>query len=75
MLLHMPLGAEAGPSRKKRKAEQKPPRVAPGALVTATVTSVHATQAALQLESGAPVLDNNGLPSACNCLLLQWLQG
>ena len=57
MLLHVPLGAEAGPSKKKKsKAEQKPAKVAPGALVTATVTSVHAMQAALQMESGAPTL-------------------
>lgn len=57
MLLHVPLGAEAGVSkRKKSKAEQRPAKVALGALVTATVTSVHATQAALQMESGAPAL-------------------
>ena len=57
MLLHVPLGAEAGASKKRKsKAEQRPAKVAPGALVTATVTSVHATQAALQMESGMPAL-------------------
>ena len=59
MLLHVPLGVEAGALKKKRKAaEQKPAKlkVAPGALLSGTVTSVHAMQAAVQMESGMPLL-------------------
>ena len=54
LLLHVPLGAESGGTlRKRERKEGKPAMVAPGTLVSGTVTSVHATHATVQLENGA----------------------
>ena len=55
LLLHVPLGQKAGALKKrgeKKSAAPKPVKVAPGTLVAGTLTSVHATHAAVQLESG-----------------------
>ncbi len=53
LLLHVPLGAEsAGALRRRERKEARPAAVAPGTLVSGTVSSVHAAHAAVQLEGG-----------------------
>ncbi len=53
--MHVALSGEASAREAsgRGKREKKPAKIAPGTIVTAKVTNVHATHAGVELESGA----------------------
>lgn len=57
-IVHVALSGEASAREAsgRGKREKKPAKIAPGTIVTAKVTNVHATHAGVELETGAPTL-------------------